>query len=78
MYNEVELWLFPDTDISELRAVPGPKAPGLGEFECTRKHRVLAAISKLRSAFLTGYKNKFCTYHNWERASVASEANTLL
>ena len=22
-------------DISELRAVPGPKAPGLGEFECT-------------------------------------------
>ena len=35
MYNEVELWLFPDTDISELRAVPGPKAPGLGEFECT-------------------------------------------
>ena len=34
MYNEVELWLFPDTDISELRAVPGPKAPGLGEFQC--------------------------------------------
>ena len=34
MYNEVELSLFPDTDISELRAVPGPKAPGLGEFEC--------------------------------------------
>ena len=34
MYNEVELWLFPDTDISELQAVPGPKAPGLGEFEC--------------------------------------------
>ena len=34
MYNEVELRLFPDTDISELRAVPGPKAPGLGEFEC--------------------------------------------
>ena len=22
-------------DISELRAVPGPKVPGLGEFECT-------------------------------------------
>ena len=38
MYNEVELWLFPDTDISELRAVPGPKAPGLGEFECSRYH----------------------------------------
>ena len=35
MYNGVELWLFPDTDISELWAVPGPKAPGLGEFECT-------------------------------------------
>ena len=30
----------------------------------TRKQRVLAAISKLRSAFYTGYKNKICTYHN--------------
>ena len=28
----------------------------------TRKQRVLAAISKLRSAFFTGYKNKICTY----------------
>ena len=38
----------------------------------TRKQRLLAAISKLRSAFFTGYKNKICTYHNW-RASEASE-----
>ena len=40
----------------------------------TRKQRVLAAISKLRSAFFTGYKNKICTYYynNW-RASEASE-----
>ena len=30
----------------------------------TRKQRVLAAISKLRSAFFTGYKNKICTYYN--------------
>ena len=29
----------------------------------TRKQRVLAAISKLRSAFFTGYKNKICTYY---------------
>ena len=29
-----------------------------------RKQRVLAAISKLRSAFFTGYKKKNCTYHN--------------
>ena len=29
-----------------------------------RKQRVLAPISKLRSAFFTGYKNKSCTYHN--------------
>ena len=28
----------------------------------TRKQRVLAAISKLRSAYFTGYKNKNCTY----------------
>ena len=27
------------------------------------KQRVLAAISKLRSAFFTGYKNKICTYY---------------
>ena len=38
----------------------------------TRKQRVLAAISKLRSAFFTGYKNKTCEYCNW-RASEASE-----
>ena len=31
-------FVFPDTDISELRAVPGPKAPGLGEFECITKY----------------------------------------
>ena len=33
----------------------------------TRKQRVLAATSKLRSAFFTGYKKKictYCTYHN--------------
>ena len=30
----------------------------------TRKQRVLAAISKLRSAFFMGYKNEICTYHN--------------
>ena len=30
----------------------------------TRKQRFLAAISKLRSAFFTGYKNKICTYQN--------------
>ena len=29
----------------------------------TRRQRVLAAISKLRSAFFTGYKNKICTYY---------------
>ena len=29
----------------------------------TRKQRVLAAISKLRTAFFTGYKNKICTYY---------------
>ena len=29
----------------------------------TRKLRVLAAISKLRSAFFTGYKNKICMYY---------------
>ena len=29
----------------------------------TRKQRVLAAISKLRSAYFTGYKNKICTYY---------------
>ena len=29
----------------------------------TRKQRVLAAISKLRSAYFTGYKNKSCTYY---------------
>ena len=29
----------------------------------TRKQRVLVAISKLRSAFFTGYKNKICTYY---------------
>ena len=29
----------------------------------TRKQRVLAAISKLRSAFFMGYKNKICTYY---------------
>ena len=29
----------------------------------TRKQRVLAAISKLRSALFTGYKNKICTYY---------------
>ena len=29
----------------------------------THKQRVLAAISKLRSAFFTGYKNKICTYY---------------
>ena len=28
----------------------------------TRKQRVLAAISKLSSAYFTGYKNKNCTY----------------
>ena len=28
----------------------------------TRKQRVQAAISKLRSTFFTGYKNKICTY----------------
>ena len=38
----------------------------------TSKQRVLAAISKLHSAFLTGYKNKICMYYNW-RASEASE-----
>ena len=40
----------------------------------TRKQRVLAAISKLRSAFFTGYKNKIACiiYNNW-RASEASE-----
>ena len=38
----------------------------------TRQQRVLAAISKLRSAFFAGYKNKICTYYNW-RASEASE-----
>ena len=27
------------------------------------KQRVLVAISKLRSAFFTGYKNKNCTYY---------------
>ena len=46
MYNEVELRLFPDTDISELRAVPGPKAPGLGEFECTSKFHDMMAQSR--------------------------------
>ena len=62
--------------------------PGKGDFtaavKCgvaphTRKQRVLVAISKLRSAFFTGYKNKLCTYYinlhvlyNW-RASEASE-----
>ena len=30
----------------------------------TRKKRVLAVISKLRSAYFTGYKNNFfCTYY---------------
>ena len=29
----------------------------------TRKQRVLVAISKLRSAFFTGCKNKICTYY---------------
>ena len=29
----------------------------------TSKQRVLAAISKLRSAFFTGYKKKNCTYY---------------
>ena len=38
----------------------------------TRKQRVLAAISKLRSAYFTGYKNKICTDYNW-RASEESE-----
>ena len=44
----------------------------LARRSATRKQRVPAAISKLRSAFFTGYKNKNCTYHNW-RASEASE-----
>ena len=29
----------------------------------TRKQRVPAAISKLRSAYFTGYKKKNCTYY---------------
>ena len=39
----------------------------------TRKQRVPAAISKLRSAFITGYKNKICTYYR----RVLSESATL-
>ena len=34
-----------------------------GVAQHTRKQRVLAAISKLRSAFFTAYKNKICTYY---------------
>ena len=41
----------PDTDISELRAVPGPKAPGLGEFECNTK---LGKRGKISSCPKTG------------------------
>ena len=47
MYNEVELWLFPDADISEVRAMPGPKAPGLGEFECTSKFNAAARYCRI-------------------------------
>ena len=36
----------------------------------TCKQRVLAAISKLRSAFFTGYKNKICTYYIYTRKMV--------
>ena len=51
MYNEVELRLFPDTDISELRAVPGPRAPGLGEFECTLYVGLARAVSPTNTNF---------------------------
>ena len=35
----------------------------------TRKQRVLAVISKLCSAFFTGYKNKICTYYIYTKYS---------
>ena len=49
---------------SRTERLPGKRAAvKRGVAPHTRKQRVLAAISKLRSAFFTGYKNKFCTYY---------------
>ena len=42
---------------------PLPPAVKRGVAPHTSKQRVLAAISKLRYAFFTGYKNKICTYY---------------
>ena len=50
---------------SRTEMLPGKRTAAVerGVASYTRKQRVLAAISKLRSAFFTGYKNKICTYY---------------
>ena len=62
---------------SRTERLPGKRAAvKRGVVPHTSKQRVLAAISKLRSAFFTGYKNKFCTYYIL-LASERSERDTL-
>ena len=52
---------------SRTEMLPGKRTAAVerGVAPHTCKQRGLAAISKLRSAFLTGYKNKICTYYTY-------------